>query len=43
MNTAMNSNCEMAQFAYGMKNGKIVRVDEVEKGLACGCECIGCG
>ena len=43
MNTAMNSNCEIAQFAYGMKNGKIVRVDEVEKGLACGCECIGCG
>ncbi|MBC8116162.1 MAG: hypothetical protein H7062_17385 [Candidatus Saccharimonas sp.] len=28
---------------YGLKNGQFVEVDEVERGLACGCICPGCG
>jgi len=28
---------------YGIKNGNLVTVDSVEKGLACGCTCPACG
>lgn len=27
---------------YGMKEGKLVHIDEVERGIACGCFCPGC-
>ena len=43
MNTELKTKINVAQFAYGMKNDNVIRISEVEKGLACGCECIGCG
>ena len=43
MNIENISNNETTTFAFGMKNGHIVNISQVEKGLACGCECIGCG
>jgi len=43
MNIENISNDEITTFAFGMKNGHIVSISDVEKGLACNCECIGCG
>jgi competence CoiA-like predicted nuclease len=28
---------------YGLKNGEIVNISDVERGLACGCTCLECG
>ncbi len=43
MNTEVKTKYNTTQFAYGMKNGHVIKISDVEKGLACGCECIGCG
>lgn len=31
------------QVAYGMKDGAIVHIADVERGLECGCTCVSCG
>lgn len=32
-----------SELVYGLQNGKLVAVDDVEQGLACNCTCPGCG
>lgn len=32
-----------SELIYGLQNGKLVAVDDVEQGLACNCTCAGCG
>lgn len=32
-----------SELSYGLQNGKLVSVDDVEQGLACNCTCPGCG
>jgi hypothetical protein len=37
------SNSDSTQTGFGLRNGRMYAPADVDAGLACGCNCVGCG